>query len=191
MISGNTGNGVWINGADRNLVQGNLIGTNATGTGPLPNGFGLFVMGANNTIGGTSTGAGNVISGNTNIGISVAAGAAATMLQGNRIGTNAAGTTPLPNGSHGVILDGAGTIVGGTAAGAANIIANNGLAGVRVNSGTGHAVLGNAIFSNANLGIDLACTGDQRQRRRRRGYRPTICRTSRFWRERRAACRGR
>ena len=120
-----------------------------------PNGYGMFVMGANNLV------AGNVISGNTNIGISVAEGATATTLQGNRIGTTSAATGggPLPNGSHGVFLDGAGTTVGGTADADANIIANNGQSGVRVNSGTGHSVLRNSIFANAQLGIDLGPGG--------------------------------
>ena len=68
---------------------------------------------------------------------------------------NASANGPLPNGGHGVFLDGTGTTLGGTTSGADNVIANNGLAGVRVNSGTGHAVLGNSIFGNAGLGIDV------------------------------------
>ena len=156
LISGNTGgNGIWIFGSNSNTVQGNRIGTNAAGSAAIPNGYGMFVMGESNIIGGTTAGAGNVISGNTNLGISVATGSTSTVLKGNRIGTNAAGTGALPNGSHGVFLDGSTTTVGGTDAGAANVIAHNGLAGVFVNTGTGHAILGNSIRDNGDIGIDI------------------------------------
>src|SRR5262249_49881693 len=81
-------------------------------------------------------------------------------------GTQADGLTPLGNGAHGVLVaDGAsGNTVGGSAAGAGNVVACNGLNGVSVGSvplvivseaGTGNAVLGNTIFSNASLGINL------------------------------------
>ena len=54
-----------------------------------------------------------------------------------------------------MFVDGNGTTIGGTAAGAANIIANNGTIGVNVAGGTGHAIVGNSIFSNGGLGINL------------------------------------
>lgn len=49
-------------------------------------------------------------------------------------------------------------MIGGTAAGAGNTIANNTLRGIEISSGTGNSILGNSIYSNTNLGIDL--TGD-------------------------------
>src|SRR5262249_36950428 len=49
--------------------------------------------------------------------------------------------------------------IGGTHSGAGNIIAFNGGAGVLISSGTGNAILSNAIFSNGALGIDLAPAG--------------------------------
>ena len=66
---------------------------------------------------------------------------------------------PLPNATNGIFIDGNGTTVGGTSAGAANIIANNGQVGVNVVNGAGNAVLGNSIFSNGNLGINLGPCG--------------------------------
>ena len=54
-------------GSSDNLVEGNLIGTNAAGTAAVGNGdSGVLIDGgsANNTIGGTAIGAGNMISGN-------------------------------------------------------------------------------------------------------------------------------
>jgi hypothetical protein len=115
-------------------------------------------MGANNAIGGIGPFAFNTISGNTNIGVNVATGATGTLIQGNLIGLAQSGIDPLPNGGAGVFLDGSGTTVGGPA-GADNVIANNGGPGVRVNSGTGHSILGNSIFSNGGLGIDLGAAG--------------------------------
>ncbi len=162
VISGNGGNGINIQvGSNGNIIRGNTIGLNAAGTAAVANTQnGISLNGVSGTmIGGTLSGAGNVIAGNTTNGIIAGAGTASTVIQGNRIGTDAAGTASLPNGGHGVSLNGNGTTVGGTAAGAANIIANNGMVGVRVNAGTGHAIVSNSIFGNANLGIDLSVAG--------------------------------
>jgi hypothetical protein len=96
-----------------------------------------------------------VLSGNGAYGINNQAGSTGTIVQGNLIGTNAAGNGPVANGLSGMFVDGSGTTIGGTAAGAANIIAFNGTIGVNVVGGTGHAIVGNSIFSNAELGINL------------------------------------
>ena len=131
------------------------IGTNADGNAAIPNGFGMFVMGAGNLIGGTAAGAGNVISGNTNIGMSVAEGATSTLVQGNRIGTNAAGTAAVPNGSHGVQLAAGTTGHSIGAIGAPNLISGNAGQGVRIDgAGTG----GNVVVGNL-IGTDAAGTG--------------------------------
>ena len=106
-------------------------------------------------VGGTAAGAGNVLSGNGAYGIRNAAGSTGTVVLGNRIGTNAAGSGPVPNSLSGMFVDGNGTTIGGTAAGAANIIAYNATIGVNVAGGTGHAIVGNSIFSNGELGINL------------------------------------
>jgi trimeric autotransporter adhesin len=68
-------------------VQGNLIGTDVTGTDSLGNGAGILIDGssANNTIGGTTTGAGNTIAFSAGIGVDVDASAGA----GNQIRWNA------------------------------------------------------------------------------------------------------
>ena len=71
------------------------------------------------------------------------------------------GTTPLGNQNAGVRLSASlgNSTVGGTVAGAGNIIANNSLAGVVVGSDVGNAIEGNAIFANGQLGIDLSDDG--------------------------------
>ena len=74
IISGNQLHGVFINnnGANFNVVEGNYIGTDVTGTqslGNRANGVELFLGVSNNTIGGTTGGAANLISGNVRTGI--------------------------------------------------------------------------------------------------------------------------
>jgi uncharacterized repeat protein (TIGR01451 family) len=158
VISGNTGIGITLQtSANGNTIQGNLIGVNAAGTQALGNSIeGIRLNGVSGTlIGGTAAGAGNVLSGNGAYGINNQAGSTGTIVYGNRIGINAAGSGPVPNGLSGMFVDGNGTTIGGTAAGAANIIAYNGTIGVNVAGGTGHAIIANSIFSNGELGINL------------------------------------
>jgi IPT/TIG domain/S-layer homology domain len=170
IISGNAGGGLEIiAGSFGNVVQGNFIGTDATGTQPLGNalplgssGFGvdLALGNGSNLIGGTTPGAGNVISANGGQGVDLQSAAETNdAVQGNFIGTDVTGTIALGNSGHGVlILDGAnGASIGGTAAGAGNIIAHNGGVGVIIvsNGATNNAIRGNSIFDNGGLGIDL------------------------------------
>src|SRR6185437_16169090 len=89
VISGNTGNGVVMASAGGNLVQGNYIGTNTAGSAAVPNAaWGLIVSDApSNTIGGTVSGAGNVVSGNAEGGIALyGTNAQNNFVQGNVIG---------------------------------------------------------------------------------------------------------
>lgn len=161
VISGNTTAGVDLNAAAVCLVQGNLLGTNAAGTAALGNGGGVSAaQGAVNcTIGGTTAGAGNVISGNfSGVGIG-SPGTAENLVQGNRIGTNAAGTAGIPNNFGVAISNGADDeSIGGIDPGAGNIIAFNSTTGVLVLSGAGHSIQHNSIFSNG-FGIDLIDDG--------------------------------
>src|SRR5262249_27500129 len=85
-------------------------------------------------------------------GISLDATSSNCTVLGNRIGTNVAGTAALANGQHGIVVDGTGHTIGGTAAGARNQISGNAASGL-VLSGSGHQVLGNWI------GLDAAGTG--------------------------------
>jgi hypothetical protein len=75
VISGNGQDGIRVQGAGvSNTIQGNFIGTDSSGTAPLPNsadGVGFRTSASSNTVGGTATGAGNVISGNADDGIQV------------------------------------------------------------------------------------------------------------------------
>ena len=91
-----------------------------------------------------------MISGNKSDGLFIDSESDSNRVLGNRIGTTANGTAALGNGEAGVLLQGTSNTVGdGTAAGS-NTIAFNAEDGVQVQTG-----IGNAIFSNAGLGIDL------------------------------------
>jgi titin len=159
LISGN-GAGVAIY-ASGNLVQGNYIGTDITGTQGLGNVTGVAIGGSGNTVGGTMAGAGNLISGNGAEGVSIVGDG--NIVQGNDVGTDSTGSQALGN-AYGVLIDsGSNNLIGGTTAGAGNTIAFNRRDGVLVNQDAGNAVLRNAIFRNGNLGIELTNGGNHDQ----------------------------
>ncbi|MAE63926.1 MAG: hypothetical protein CMJ18_06600, partial [Phycisphaeraceae bacterium] len=170
VISGNAWSGVSIqlDGADSNLVQGNLIGTNFTGTAAIGNdnyGVDIFNGGPDdNTIGGTTASARNIISGNAWEGVLVkGAGTTGNTVSGNYIGTNEAGDSGVPNQLGGVVIElgATGNTIGGDAGGTGNLIAYNDGIGVKVEDAatTDNPIIGNTIHDNNGLGIDLNVDG--------------------------------
>ncbi|WP_168221729.1 beta strand repeat-containing protein [Aquisphaera giovannonii] len=157
-IDGFSGFGVAMSGsgADRNLVTGNFIGTDVTGSTARPNvGGGILVGSSDNTIGGTAAVERNLISGNGKDGILIESGevnaATGNVILGNRIGTDAAGSLAVGNAQTGLRVRSTGNTVGGTSSGAGNLIAGNLKEGLFVQGG-GNAFLGNFI------GVDAAGT---------------------------------
>ncbi len=173
IISANNHYGLEVMGAtsQSNVVAGNYIGTTVTGLAALPNVnggasfWGAGSGGTGNTVGGTTTSARNVISGNTGLGVLVGSAANGSIIHGNYIGVGSDGTTAIGNSSHGVSVEGASTAtsVGGTTASTmGNVIANNGGSAVVVQDAntSGAAILGNAIYANtAASSIDLGANG--------------------------------
>ena len=156
LISGNLGSGILIGGFT-NVVQGNLIGTDASGTVAIPNQGGILEGGVQTLIGGTSSAARNVISGNSGSGIEMAGQGG--LILGNFIGTTASGSSALGNSDVGVFGRGSGRI-GGRLPGEGNIIAYNGDRGIIVfGAGNTTPVVGNSIFNNQQIGIDLNADG--------------------------------
>jgi titin len=167
VISANGDEGIYLLGAGttNNVIQGNYIGTDATGTMGRGNTYsGITVQSISTQIGGPATGAGNLISAGNNRGIYLL-GATRNVFQGNFIGTKADGTNALGNLYHNIDIDVGSTnnTFGGTAAGAGNHIAfarTTLYSGVRGRTGTlNNLISGNSIFSNALLGIDLGAYG--------------------------------
>jgi titin len=175
VIAGN-GNGVYMSfwygstPMSGNVVEGNYIGTNITGTAALGNLTGVAVGSgtSGNTVGGTTVAARNLISGNVVYGVQMGSlGNPGTLpannvVTGNYIGTDATGSHPLGNGT-GVSIDGSKNQVGGTNAGQSNLIADNGASGVLVHSGSGSEILGNSIYNNGSLGISVASGANNNQ----------------------------
>ena len=128
--SGNSGDGIKLYGATArlNLIQGNYIGTASNGTTALPNtGDGVYVeFAVSNTIGGTAAGTSNIISGNSGDGVDLYA-AVGNVIEGNYIGVDKTGAAALPNTGNGVTIGGGSqsNIIGGTMAGAGNVISGN------------------------------------------------------------------
>jgi hypothetical protein len=199
LTSSATGNKIQGNfiGVDKGGING--VGTR-TEPAPAPgategnNFYGIQISGGNNnTIGGSASGERNVIGFNTE-GIVLDNGAQSNSIQGNFIGVGANGVTPTGNILHGVVLhssNGFGppiapaqpnepgvafNLIGGTAAGAGNLIEFNGTGGVAIfgnpvsvsgQANLANAIKGNSIFQNGRsyqtalsaplplLGIDL------------------------------------
>jgi hypothetical protein len=168
ILSGNRGGiqngGVFLptaSSAGSNVIQGNYIGVDRTGTIAIPNlADGIGISGTtDNIIGGTAPGAGNVCSGNTANGVRLSGQifdttpsmppdpddmtgpyqvnfASGNMIQGNKCGTDASGTAAIANGIDGIRINNASNqnLVGGTAPGAANICSGNDAHGVHFDS---------------------------------------------------------
>ncbi|HEX3248169.1 MAG TPA: Calx-beta domain-containing protein [Pyrinomonadaceae bacterium] len=128
LISGN-GSGIFIFAA-LNTIQGNLIGTDISGTHKIGNGIGIQAQFTGTVIGGLTSGARNVISGN---GTGVVFGEPDSSLQGNFIGTDITGTAALGNTFDGVIVT-TGARVGGSVPEARNVISGNGASNVSIGS---------------------------------------------------------
>src|SRR4029079_3609979 len=136
-----------------NTIQGNFIGTNAAGDTALANGTGISVESINNVIGGATPAARNVVLGGNNQAIPVGVfntAASGNTIQGNYIGTNAAGTAGLGS-LRGTYFGSANNLLGGTAVGAGNLIAGgSGIDAVTVQDANGNTIQGNLIGVSAD-----------------------------------------
>jgi hypothetical protein len=155
IISGNASDGLSL--GSNVTVVGNWIGVDATGENVLQNGWsGIDVTGNGNLIGGTTAATRNVISGNHNANVLFDGTASSNVLEGNYIGTNAAGGLALAN-DFDVYIQGSatGNLIGGTAAGAGNVLAAS-HAGVTItDTATLNKVQGNSIGTNAAGTLNL------------------------------------
>src|ERR1700730_2437965 len=137
ILSGNNQYGIWISSPTTtgNVVAGNYIGTRADGLGALPNALGGIIItdgSTNNTIGGTSAGSQNIISGNSSAGVWIkGAGVNQNTVRGNYIGLGATGSA----------------------------VANT-FAGIRIESGAANNVVANNVISgNTSEGLRIIDAG--------------------------------
>ena len=174
LISGN-GHGILFGplgfGGSGHFVQGNLIGTDISGLAAIPNNNGIGIAFGTTTllIGGTDVAARNVISGNSNAGLTYAAGTPAgnnAVVEGNFFGTDVTGMAPLPN-LFAVGGNDGGLTLGGSAPGAGNVLSGHTGGAMYVNCCSilkgnfiGVAADGVTPMGNAGNGIDVYGSGN-------------------------------
>ena len=158
--------GISIFGGKGVRIEGNFIGTDPSGTFDRGNDGGVVIeAGREHSIGGSTPDKRNLISGN-NIGAAVSVGGVGgNKVQGNLVGVQKDGSNPLFNTGEGVIVRSPNNVIGGAEPGAANTVANNFGFEVSVfgDAATGNRILGNAIFSNGDPGIELGGDGVGRE----------------------------
>lgn len=158
VIAGNEFPNVYVFGpATGNKIQGNYLGTDASGVVGLGDGNAVVIdNAANNQVGGGSAGEGNLISGHPFSAVVIQnAGATGNTVRGNTIGTNAAVNAALPN-SRGVIVFNANrNVIGGSSPGEGNIISGNDIHGIELRNAHLCRVSGNKIGTDATGVLDL------------------------------------
>ncbi|WP_445311647.1 DUF4347 domain-containing protein, partial [Microcoleus vaginatus] len=163
------GFGIWVE-TNNNTIQDNYIGTDMSGSAAVSNTMGGIRINSDNKpfvpnpttspVTGTIISR-NVISGNGALGGIFIAKIAVTntTITGNYIGTDATGTIALGNEGDGILIldrnSNNNVVIGGTAPGEGNVIANNKGSGIEINAPGSHTIQGNSIFNNQRLGIDL------------------------------------
>jgi parallel beta-helix repeat protein len=175
------GGGIELTKGNGNTVASNIIGADQTGRVGMPNFVGVAVVGSsNNTIGGTTTAARNLISGNDGRGV-LLTNAPQGFIQtgqsenkntilGNYIGTTLGGSGALAN-AYGIWIENAasGNVIGTTTAG--NVISGNSSDGIMlygdadpsqhplgtsiVNNMVGVNPAGGGALSNGSRGIEI------------------------------------
>jgi parallel beta-helix repeat protein len=145
------GSGISIYGTG-NRLTGNRVSGASVG--------GISVGGSNNTVGGTQPGDGNTLTENAYYGVQISGNN--NRVQGNYIGTDAAGTA-LGNGWYGVwIFNASDNIIGGSQAGAGNVICANKIDGIFIQGemAARNRVEGNYIGTNADGASGLGNEGN-------------------------------
>jgi hypothetical protein len=170
VISANGASGVIISsvGTTGNLVEGNYIGTDLTGEyadGNAIDGVDLADGTTDNTIGGSTPAARNVISANHYEGIWITgSGTSSNQVLGDYIGTDAYGELALGNTINGIQIDSGASsnLIGGPSANDSNLIEYNGGNGVGIGGGSyGNVIEFDIIDLNAANGVYFAgATGD-------------------------------
>lgn len=159
VISGNIYHGILLAGNQTgNLIEGNRIGTDLTGTLAVGNGGDGITLenSAGNTIGGTTAAARNIISGNGRLihnsaGINISGNSPGNLIEGNYIGVDATDQISIKSVGSGVLINGSsGVTIGGTAAGAGNVITGN--------QGDGVSIIGSTAAANVVQGNFIGTT---------------------------------
>jgi hypothetical protein len=157
VISGNAQYGIFITDSNTigNVVEGNYIGTDPSGSNAVPNGLsGIFIGNgtSGNLIGGTNAATRNVLSGNSQYGVWLSdTNTTENVIEGNYIGTDASGSNALANGLSGIFIGGgtSGNLIGGTSAAARNVLSGNSQYGIWISNTVNNVISGNYFGLNA------------------------------------------
>ena len=149
--------GLQLTNSPQNLIQGNLIGTDATGTMAVPNqGAGISIDAASRA----TDLIGNTVSGNGGDGIDFLAvpgavpGSTSETVSNNFIGTDSNGAQAIGNGGSGITLVGSANVLND------NVISGNGVHGIDIRSEGEDVIRGNAIGTDASGKSNLGNHGD-------------------------------
>lgn len=161
LVSGNGGHGIELTTASSdNVVAGNYVGTGFAGLTAIPNGsVGLVVTGDNNTIGGLSPESRNLVSGNTNNGMTIFGDGNEVL--GNLVGTNRSGDAGVGNGTSGIYTSFGPNCIGGAfigqdctaLPGSGNLISGNNSNGLFIPFSNG--TIATVVLNNL-VGTDLS-----------------------------------
>jgi hypothetical protein len=163
--------GIFLDGSDQNIIQGNYIGVSRYSLSSGYNGNGVVMRfgASDNLIGGSEPGEGNTISGNQmdefpfGAGIFIGdPGSDRNVVVGNMIGVDMSGSRRMPNAGAGVVVcEGARhNRIGGTAPGERNIISGNGLYSNLVSVGRGVHLYGTGTSYNSIVGNLIGVASD-------------------------------
>jgi parallel beta-helix repeat protein len=161
VISGNTMAGIVMDKTSSNIITGNLVGSNATGTLSVPNGDGIMLNETNyNTIGGSTSNERNILSGNTNSGIMLNNLCRHNEIKGNYIGTDISGMQTLSNYT-GVLMQSQSNsnTIGGLTSSERNVISGNTEIGVYIESSDSNKIAANYLGPDAS-GLSAFAIGD-------------------------------
>jgi parallel beta-helix repeat protein len=147
-------------GAFNNIVAGNYIGTDPSGTsGTSSEGCSVILSPDthDNLIGGDSPGERNILSANNVYGVKLdGVGVDGNTVSGNYIGADATGTADLGNRLEGVYIgaSASGNTIGGDTLGERNIISGNNQMGIWLRGSTNYHPTDNVIIGNY-IGLDV------------------------------------
>ena len=186
--TGNTisGNFIGVAADGKSSIGSRTEPAPAPGTAEGNNLYGIQISGGNlNTVGGTTAGSRNVVGFNAD-GIDIDNGGQQNVIQGNFCGVGADGVTQAANLFHGIVIRSSNgfsaplgppqanepgasfNTIGGTAAGAGNLVEFNGSAGIAIfgnpvsasgQANVGDVIEGNSVFKNGRSSIDVLSLG--------------------------------
>lgn len=164
VCSGNTGSGIYVVGANNNVIAGNYVGLNGAGTAVIANGAsqsGIAISSSTGTrIGGVLAASRNVCSGNAAYGLSLST-CTNSLVYGNYFGPSAAGALLSGNSFGGLLVSGgSGNVIGGPLAGQRNIIAGNASWGLLITGSAASTTVQGNYFGLNPAGTALLGNGN-------------------------------